>query len=461
MTRDYFKQLNGDWANFWSFYAQDSFRVTPNLTLNIGMRFELNSLYNGIRGQKSAFDLSQRSKIIIPSTIDPAVQPLTAQLLQLFTDRIEYTKALGLPSSIQPFQKNWAPRIGFAWRPSGSDKWVIRSGFGIFYNFPDSNTINNTVATVPFIAAQTVSNDRPPAVPTRTWARLLPGPAGGDGQSHPGSLPVRLRRQFLLHAGRRYRRAQHAHDLRRRVELRDAAAADSPPIRSRSPMSAIRPRISTRTSASTTRCRAPGNIQNRRPYPQWGVFTYADLRRERQLQRAAGQIRSARCGTARRRCSPTPTPSASIAGTLQGGTTDHAAQVQSRRLRLRSAQHLRRQLRLPVAVRQRASSSSANAHGIVNQLVNGWELAGIVTLRSGLPFTPTISGDTANTGVGSQRPDVIGDADHGGQPDLLVLHLGELRPARLWRQARKTRSPCRPRSCATATADATSCAPTA
>ena len=30
VTRDYFKQLNGDWANFWSFYAQDNFRITPN-----------------------------------------------------------------------------------------------------------------------------------------------------------------------------------------------------------------------------------------------------------------------------------------------------------------------------------------------------------------------------------------------------------------------------------------------
>ena len=48
-----------------------------------------------------------------------------------------------------------------------------------------------------------------------------------------------------------------------------------------------------------------------------------------------------------------------------------------------------------------------SAHGITNQLVNGWELAGIVTLRSGLPFTPSISSDTANTGVASQRPDVI------------------------------------------------------
>jgi len=50
----------------------------------------------------------------------------------------------------------------------------------------------------------------------------------------------------------------------------------------------------------------------------------------------------------------------------------------------------------------------SNARGLVNQIVGGWELSGILTLRSGQPFTPTISSDTANTGVGSQRPDVIG-----------------------------------------------------
>ena len=147
--------MNGDWANFWSFYLQDSYRVTQNLTLNLGVRLDLNCFYNGDRGQKSAFDFSN-GKLIIPSSIDPAVQPLTSTLLPLFSDRIEYTKDLGLPNSIQPIAKNWAPRIGFAWRPSGSEKLVIRSAFGIFYAFPDSNTINNTVATVPFVATSTV-----------------------------------------------------------------------------------------------------------------------------------------------------------------------------------------------------------------------------------------------------------------------------------------------------------------
>ncbi len=48
--------------------------------------------------------------------------------------------------------------------------------------------------------------------------------------------------------------------------------------------------------------------------------------------------------------------------------------------------------------------------------MGGWELAGIVTARSGLPFTPTINGDVANTGVSNQRPLVVGKPIIVGSP---------------------------------------------
>jgi hypothetical protein len=45
---------------------------------------------------------------------------------------------------------------------------------------------------------------------------------------------------------------------------------------------------------------------------------------------------------------------------------------------------------------------------LVKYTLGGWNLSSVVTAKSGLPFTPTISSDTANTGVGSQRPQVVG-----------------------------------------------------
>ncbi len=58
-----------------------------------------------------------------------------------------------------------------------------------------------------------------------------------------------------------------------------------------------------------------------------------------------------------------------------------------------------------------------DAHGVLNQLLGGWEFAGIVTLRSGQPFTPTISGDVANTGLANQHPDVLGKSVLPHQPN--------------------------------------------
>jgi hypothetical protein len=404
VTRDYFKQLNGDWANFWGFYVQDSFRATQNLTINIGMRFELNSLYNGIRGQKSAFDFSN-AKLIIPSTIDPAVQPLTAQFQQLFSDRIEYTNAIGLPSSIQPFQKNWAPRIGFAWRPFGSNKWVIRSGYGIFYNFPDSNTVNNTVATIPFIAAQTVSNDRPPAVPTRTWADYL------LGQSVVTANPTHAVCAFGFAAnscstpdvdtGEVNMHVTYLSEWNFAVQRQLSASNSFEVAYAGNKTTHLNQNIGINDPLP-----GAGNIQNRRPYPQWGVFVYATFdenasynalqaKFDQRLWRGATALVSfthAKCIDG---------------GTLQGGTTitllkyyRGVCDFDLPNTFAGSFDYL-----LPFGKGKQFLSS---AHGIVNQLVNGWELAGILTLRSGQPFTPTISGDTANTGVSGQRPDVTG-----------------------------------------------------
>jgi hypothetical protein len=44
----------------------------------------------------------------------------------------------------------------------------------------------------------------------------------------------------------------------------------------------------------------------------------------------------------------------------------------------------------------------------VNKALGGWQIAAVTTLKSGLPFTPAITGDRANTGAGGQRPNVIG-----------------------------------------------------
>ncbi len=95
-------------AIFW--FVQDDFKLTPRLTLNLGLRYE----WVGI--------------------------PRDAQL-QAIND-VASDPSIGLIfRAPRTDTNNFAPRIGFAWDPTGSGKWALRAGFGISYY----NTFQNLV----------------------------------------------------------------------------------------------------------------------------------------------------------------------------------------------------------------------------------------------------------------------------------------------------------------------------
>jgi len=174
-------EIYGNTGNFWNFYVHDDYRVTRDLTLNIGFRLELNSFFDGIRGQTNAFDFAT-GKVIIPTrngTPDLTAQPGEAANWAVFRPLLETSEEKGLPWSIRyPDYRCPAPRIGFAWRVFGSDNWVIRSAYGIFYVFPDTNQTQSQAATPPFQLNQVVNNDVPTAstpVPVRTLTNYFLG----------------------------------------------------------------------------------------------------------------------------------------------------------------------------------------------------------------------------------------------------------------------------------------------
>lgn len=50
----------------------------------------------------------------------------------------------------------------------------------------------------------------------------------------------------------------------------------------------------------------------------------------------------------------------------------------------------------------------SSSHPILKYVLSGWQVGGITTLEAGRPFGVTIQGDRANTGIGSQRPALVG-----------------------------------------------------
>lgn len=412
VTRDYFKELNGDYQSFWGFYAQDNFRLTPNFTLDLGVRLDLNGFYNGIRGQKSAFDLVT-GKLIIPSTIDSNVQPLTPTLLRLFSDRFSYTNQVGLPSSIHPVQKNWAPRIGFAWTPFGGTKFVIRSGFGIFYSFPDSNTINNTVATVPFVASATVTNDRPPLAPTRSWADYFLGQPNVTANTSGavcafGYVALSCATPDVDSGAIVYRSESISEwNFAIQRQLTESTSLDVAYVGNKT--THLNQNLSINDPAP-----GRGQIQARRPYGQWGNITYPVFSENANYNALQVKFESRNwhglntlVSYAWSKCIDS--------GSLQGGTT----------LLLLNSNRGSCDYDLPQTFAGsfdyalpfgRGKTFLSNTNGFVNRIIGGWQATGIVTLRSGIPFTPTINGDVANTGVSNQRPQVLSAPVYVGQP---------------------------------------------
>ena len=412
VTRDYFKQENGDYQSFWGFYAQDNFRLTPNFTLDLGVRLDLNGFYNGIRGQKSAFNLVT-GKLIIPSSIDANVQSLTPTLLNLFSDRLTFTNNFGLSTSIQPVQRDWAPRVGFAWSPFGGSKFVVRSGFGIFYAFPDSNTINNTVATVPFFAAVNVTNDRPPLAPTRTWANFFLGQpnvtANTSGAVCSFGYVALSCATPSVDSGAIVFKSQTVDEWNFAVQrqLTGSTSIDVAYVGNKT--THLNQNLSINDPAP-----GPGQIQARRPYPQWGPITYPVFAENSNYNALQVKYESRDWHGLNTLVSYSWSKCID-SGSLQGGTT----------LLLLGQNRGPCDYDLPQTFTAsfdyalpfgRGKAFLSSAGRLVNALAGGWEATGIITVRSGIPFTPTINGDLANTGVTGQRPQVIGNPVYVGAP---------------------------------------------
>jgi len=126
-------------------YAQDDWKVRPNLTLNIGLRWELHPpLVDS--GYNTAYFLPDYTSTTDQGTVLGAVVVPNSKALSFensrFVSAISPTPTLTasqahLPSGLRYTDKNdWGPRIGFAWRVFGNDKTVVRGGWGRFIETP-------------------------------------------------------------------------------------------------------------------------------------------------------------------------------------------------------------------------------------------------------------------------------------------------------------------------------------
>ncbi|HKE21195.1 MAG TPA: carboxypeptidase-like regulatory domain-containing protein [Bryobacteraceae bacterium] len=113
-------------------YIQDDVKATPSLTLNLGLRYEIQMPASEEYGQETNYVPSLGKVIMAGTSTDPAWQTTVAAAG--LTGLVGVASDYGLPKAlVNANYDNFAPRVGLAWRPFGNNRTVIRTGYGIFY----------------------------------------------------------------------------------------------------------------------------------------------------------------------------------------------------------------------------------------------------------------------------------------------------------------------------------------
>jgi len=400
--RGYSNDLYGSIGTFQGYFFQDNFRILPTLTLNLGLRWEVNPFYFGDKGQLQGYDPATQ-KLVIPSDLQMDAQPLTAEQYALLEDRIETTGQLHLPRSMSPTEKHdIGPRIGFAWAP-GKRNWAVRGGYGLFYVFPDDNLLSNPV----FGATQSLFNTVGSTLPQQTFGNFFgnapiltgnpnpgqPCPFGfvADSCSTPSLTPTALGlKQQYVHEWN----LAVQHQLGSRVSV-DVAYVGSTTFHEPMPDSINDPTP------------GPGSIQARAPAPQWGPIDIG-------IFNSSGNYNSLQA-----KLETQAWHGATLLGSYTfGKCLDHGTYladtvyVDSTINMYGPCQYnIKHNLVISYVYQLPFGRGQALLNSVpswVNAVVGGWQLTGITTMQSGLPYTPTISSDVANTGVSGQRPNVVG-----------------------------------------------------
>jgi hypothetical protein len=138
---DFGRGINGKSLNG---YVQDTYKATSRLTLNLGLRYDLPFPYTEIKNRQTLWIPGRQS------TVFPSAPP-----------GLLYPGDKGVPAGLIPtFKKGFAPRVGVAWDPTGSGRWLVTSAYGIFYEpyyTGQGGPLQSPISAPPYLQTEQIS----------------------------------------------------------------------------------------------------------------------------------------------------------------------------------------------------------------------------------------------------------------------------------------------------------------
>ena len=377
--------LDNSWTT--GLFLQDDFRVLSNLTINLGLRWDLQTPPTDQHNRESTF-IAGRQSTVIPS----------APLGMLFVGDAGVTRGV-----IPARKHNFSPRLGMAWDPFGDGKTSFRAAGGLFYGSVSGNEWNTMSNYQPFAVRQQFNNiqslsnvyglfpggvspfpysydpKNPKFLPSGTIAGVSPDYVWPYTIQLNSSIQRQITKDFSItvaYVGSMSRHLPFSQDINYPVYNTTATTANVNNRRLIDPGAlGILYSIKSIMNASYNGLQLSGEKRMGRHLGVKGFYTYS-----KSLTGAA----------------------------LQGSTTQGGAEdMNNLSLDKGRSDFDRRHNFVTSFIWQIDYFDKSNA--ILRSLLNGWTASAIVTLRSGQPFNVTTGKDNNLDGTTNDRPNLIGD----------------------------------------------------
>jgi hypothetical protein len=408
-------QDRGHWrTTTLSFYLTDSWRATPRLTLNLGVRWEI---------MPHVYEVKDRQSNFYPALYDSAEAPIFNTDGSLDSTGPGFTTVPGVPLSDIPFYLNGVglagkngiprglvdnhyntigPRVGFAYDLTGNGRTVVRGGFGLFFERIQGNDVYNGGPNPPFSFDPSVSlvylsdpsvsvlNGEKAAVPI-----------------FPGSFAQALAMEYLPPTSQ-----QWSFGIQRELAPRTVLSASyvgngnyhqsiNRPLNMPLPDDPRRADVFAGTVA----------VNSIRPYPGFSSINYAENSTSGSYHSLQVNLRTDNYHGLTFQTAYTWSHTIDFAS---GDNAQYAYDTYDLSKNRGAANWDLRHV-LTMNYIYDLPFFKNNASGFVRQTLGGWQISGISTFQTGPPVTVTYPGDNVGAGVGNVRPDLIGDANAGAK----------------------------------------------